>query len=237
MIQRTVLSLIALLAQGAPAFALEGIEPDRPFSGLTSQTLEQGLYQLEQGVRYDAVSTFTFPSLHRLGLGSGCELLLESPLVTLANGESRMADLSVGAKWRFVEGGAWGEAPAMGLVALAELGAEGQLRPRMALALDTALPGALKLGTNLGTYVAADDSARARVSAAIAWSLVERLRIGVELVGETDLSAGGPQWGVNTGVGWMLEPSTQLDMLVYKGMTPQVAEWSASFGVSRGWGM
>jgi len=231
-----LLALLALAGDWNPALAFEGFEADRPFISTTSQTLEQGIYQLEQGARFDsgAASAVTFPSVHRLGLGSDVELMLESPLVTISSGQARMADLSIGAKWRFVEGDEG--LPAMGLLARAAIAESGQVLPRLTWAVEAALPGALMLETNLGTSWEEDATAWLHYSAALAWHLTDRLNLCAEVAGEGSTAAATPRVGVDGGLAWLLEPSTQLDMLLYKGMTPQAADWSASIGLSRRWG-
>lgn len=239
MVKRALLlALVGLMGDGHSALAFEDFEPERPFTTTTSEPLEQGLYQLEQGARLQggAASTLSFPSLHRLGLGSNAELMLESPLVTVTNGQARMADLSIGGKWRFVEGGAWGQVPSMGLVAKALLLESGQILPRLTWALGTELPGALKLETNLGVSWQADATAGLHYSAALAWGLTERFRLCAEVTGERSPGT-GQRWGIDGGFGWLLEPSTQVDMLLYKGMTPQAADWTGALGLSKRWGM
>lgn len=218
---------------GAPAIAFEDIDAERPFLGMSSRALEQGLYQLEQGAWYEG-GTLSFPSLHRFGLGSEAELLISTPLMLLAPGQGRMGDLSVGGKWRFLGGG---EHAAMGLVALAAIGAEGQLAPRASLVLDLPLPGALLLTSNLGASLAADAAPRLHYSAALACGLLEGLKLCTEIVGEHAPGSSGQRIGLDAGLGWLVEPSTQVDLLLYKGVTPQAPEWSGSIGVSKRWGM
>lgn len=232
-VRALLLSVVGLMGLAATAHAFEGFYAERPFLGMTSRPLDQGLYQLEQGTRLENGS-LTFPSLHRLGLGSDSELILSSPLVTLVQGEGRLADLSVGAKWRFAGGG---ELPALGVVGLAAVNDEGRIAPRLTLVADMALSGALTLGANLGASMGLNAAAWWHYTATLAWQLTDSLKVCTELVGEQAINDGRSLLGVDAGFGWLVEPSTQVDVLLYKGMAPLAPEWSASIGVSKRWGM
>lgn len=234
-----LVALVGVTCNAASAAAFEALEADRPFATSTSRALEQGIYQLEQGTRYEAgaIGTLSFPSLHRLGLGSDAELMIETPIVTLSGGQAKLADLTIGGKWRFAEGGGWGEFPSMGLVVLAAIGEEGQMAPRLLMAIDTALPGAIKLGTNLGAFLALDSTPWLHYTATMAWCPFERLKLGAELLGDSPTTGGSPRMGVGGGLGWLVDPSTQVDMLLYKGIAPQDSEWSASLGMTMRWGI
>lgn len=229
---RALLLAMALSGWATTALAFEGIEAERPFLGMTSRALEQGVYQLEQGAWLSGGS-LSFPSRHRLGLGSDAELILTSALVTFDQGQGRMENLSIGGKW-CVTGG--GPLPELGLVALTEVGAEGELSPRVTMVLDLPLFDAWSLGSNFGASWAASDT-RLHYSAALAWVPCAWLKLCAEAVGERDTTTGSQRLGLDGGLGWLVEPSTQVDLLLYKGVTPQAPDWSGSIGVSKRWGM
>lgn len=234
------LFLCAGIAMGATeAKAAEPITTDRPDIAESSLVAGLGVYQVEQGLAFEAGSSggLSFPSLHRLGIGSNVELRLETPIVSLSGGQTTFTELAVGAKCHLGGSGELGELPTMGVIGHAIINAQGQVEPIVKLAVDTSLPLELDLGMNVGASLPPGNTAPAlNYVAAVSRSLTDSLRVYVEGSGVSDAGASTQEFGVDGGLAFLIDPSLQLDVAVYKGLTASSTDWYAGFGISKRWG-
>jgi hypothetical protein len=230
---------LALAAFPAVAEARGPIATDRPDIAETSQSVGQGVYQLEQAVQSEiagGVATLGFPSLHRFGLSERFELRLETPLVGLGAGKPSFTELAVGGKYHLLDGGELGTWPSVALLAHANLTDTGGIEPIAKVLLDTALPLGLDLGVNLGATLAPGSTVPTGIfAAAVSYELTEPLRLYGELAGEQPFGAGGAVLGVDGGLVYLVNDDLQLDFAAYRGLTAGAPEWAVTSGLSVRW--
>ena len=129
--------LVALLLAVTPVAAQQNdeVNPDRPGISTGAETVPRGVLQLEAGGEYARERRAGEPSQRRAsvvttlryGLLDGLELRIDGePFVALRNGDdaTNVGDISLGAKWRLLDG------------------AEGTLRPTISLFPSVKLPTA-----------------------------------------------------------------------------------------------
>lgn len=130
---RAGLVLLVLLIAVVPVGAQENntVDPDRPGVSTSAETLPRGVLQLETGVDYSRERRAGEPTERRTsltaavryGLADGVELRLEGePFVALRGAEDAndVGDISVGVKWRLLEG-VEGERPAVAVLPIVKL--------------------------------------------------------------------------------------------------------------------
>lgn len=116
--------LVALVLLAGPARA--EVEPDRPDVTNSTQTVPPRMYQLEAGLEYARTRIagepverrFALQAAIRVGLTDRLELRFEGePLVRLrgAEDETDHGDLTLGAKYRFLDGGDGKPWPSLGV--------------------------------------------------------------------------------------------------------------------------
>lgn len=238
MTEHRLLSLVlaALACCLAHPAAAEPITTDRPDIAESSLAVGPGAYQLEQGMSYEA-GALSFPSLHRLGIGSNVELRLETPVVSVSGGKASFDELALGAKWHVMDGGELGRMPSLGVIGHAVINAKGQVEPVVKLALDMSLPLEFDLGINVGASLPPGNSVPSiNYAASVSRSLTDALRCYVEASGANDPGAGSTEFGIDGGVAFLLDESLQLDAAVYKGLTATSTDWYAGLGISKRWG-
>jgi hypothetical protein len=231
---------LALAAFPAVAEARGPIATDRPDIAETSQSVGQGVYQLEQAVQSEmagGVATLGFPSLHRFGLGDRFELRMETPLVNMSAGRPGFGELAVGGKYHLLDGGGFGEWPSLAVLAHATLTNGGGFEPITKLLVDTALPFDLGVGFNVGASLPPGNAAPAvNFAGSISRNLTDPLRIYGELSGDQDFGAGQSTLGVDGGLVYLVNDDFQLDLAAYKGLTATSVDWYVTSGVSVRWG-
>lgn len=232
--------MLTPLAVAIPAEAREPLVTDRPDVAESSQALSVGGYQLEQAGQLESdagAASLGFPSLHRVGVGNGLELRLETPIASLSPAGALAEDLAIGAKWQFLDGGEPGQAPSVALLGHAIFDRAGGVSPLLKLLADASLPLGFDLGVNLGATLPAGPLALGPAfpfAAAIAHPIDDRLRAYGEVSGE--LAALGPaQLGVDGGFAFLATDDLQLDVALYRGLTPNAPAWYLTTGVSLRW--
>lgn len=223
----------------APAEARLPIVTDRPDIAESSLVVGPRVYQQEQAVQAETaggVTSWLFPSLHRLGLTDTLELRVETPLASLTGGRPAFEELAIGGKWHVIDGGELGEWPSLAVLGHANLTASGYLEPIAKLLVDTTLPLDVSLGLNLGTSLPGGQATPVMTYAgSLGRDLTDMLRIYGEWSGEQG-SLNGQMAGVDGGLTWLLTEDMQLDMAVYKGLTPNAPDWYLTSGLSTRFG-
>lgn len=235
---RTATFLAAALALGAPPALAGPIVTDRPDVAESSLVVGAGAYQLEQAVQLErgpGAATY-FPSLHRLGLGDGLELRLESPLVNLAGGRAALGEAAFGAKWHVLDGGEPGGLPSVALLGHLAFDGGSGIEPIGKVLIDVGLPAGFDLGLNLGASRPLDGGFVLTGAGAVSHEVVGPLRAYAELSGEGGFAGGPRTIGVDGGFAWLLSDDLQLDLAAYRGLTPDAPGWYLTSGLSARFG-
>lgn len=219
----------------APAPAAAQIVTDRPDVAESSLVVEEGVYQLEQGLAAGwepGAPSLAFPSLHRVGLGSGLELRLETPIAELTGAGAAFQELALGGKWHVQDGGGFLEPPSLALLGHATVDRAGTLEPLLKLLVDSALPAGLGFALNLGArWPVGAPLPLGNFAVALSQAQGERLGLYGELWGAQALDR-GPGLHLGGGATYLLHPDVQIDGAIYRGLTPGAEPWRATVGFS-----
>lgn len=229
--------LVLLLASGALGADDDTIDPDRPDVASSTKTVRPGRVQLEGGLLFERTRgagepterRFSVESMLRIGVTERLEVRVEGePIVRLRGAEDAtdVGDLTLSAKWRFLEppdDSAW---PALALNPFVKLPTApepigtGKADFGVLLLASFELPGQCALDLNAG--VAAIGQTRpsgyllqALTAASVSRELGRRVSAFAEVFyGSRDERDGRDMVGIGTGVVWKVLPNLALDAAV-----------------------
>lgn len=226
------------LALQAPAAA--AIVTDRPDIAESSLALRSGAYQIEQATQYEAggaTGSFVFPSLHRLGVGHGVELRVETPVTRVMAGSAAFEEFALGTKWHVFDGGEWGEWPSLALLGHVAFDERGRAEPIFKLLADTCLPGEFELGLNVAASLPPEDGGAYGYALSCCHGVFGSLDAYAEIAGvERPLAPAAREFGVDGGFKYFFTPDAQLDVALYRGLAPGSPDWYLTSGLSLRWG-
>ena len=249
----------ALAAVCLPAFADDdAISTDRPDFVESSHTVGAGRVQLETSVAWErtradgiATTTWTTPTLLRIGAGSQWEFRVETDgwqrMHEAATPETTtgFSDLSLGVKYHIAMGGPGGASMAWLVHADVPSGAlalrgEG-VRPSLRLSAEWDLPHDNGIGIMPGVVHDTDDLGRRfdagmfAVTFGHSWS--PRAHSFVEVAGQQFASAkhGGNIVTFDTGASWLLSDDTQVDIAGSFGLSGTAPDEAFTVGWSHRW--
>lgn len=243
MLGRALLLALALVP-GLPA----QIVTDRPDFVESSRTVGRGALQIETSVAHERdgdARAYATPTLLRVGVADRLELRAESDLFVREReggvAQSGLADLSVGAKWAALEGGA--ALPATALLLHADLpsgstGFRGEgVRPSLRAVLEWELSERVSLGMMPGV-ARADGPAGVHTAGiygiVLGRSWTDRFRTFVELALEhvADSADGGTVGTWNAGTAWLLAELVQVDAALSLAATDAAPAAAFTVGLS-----
>lgn len=249
----------ALAVVVLPAFAEdEPISTDRPDFVESSDTVGASHVQLETSVAWErtraagvATTTWTTPTLLRIGVGSQWELRVETDGWQHAHdgfdgsNATGFSDLALGVKYHIAMAGPAGASMAWLVHADMPSGARAVrghgVRPSLRLSAEWDLPHDNGIGVMPGVVHDTDDQGR-RFDAGIlavtfghAWS--SRLRTFVEVAGEQFASRkhGGNEVTFDTGATWLVGHDTQVDVAGSFGLSEAAPDEALTIGWSHRW--
>ncbi|MCA0175049.1 MAG: transporter [Proteobacteria bacterium] len=247
-----VLFAAALLA-AVNVHAAEAFDADRPDESESAEVVGDGYFQVETSVMSERVraddgrrvTRQSTPTLLRLGVAEDWELRLETDGRLREGGINGWADLSLGVKWHSQDGDEEAWRPSMAWLAHLDLttGAAAfrapGLRPSLRVVAEWELPAGGSLSVMPGVFSARDEAGARYVGGILAVALgrafTPRLKGFVEVAaGQLAGSRhGGDEWLLDGGLIYLLTPTVQIDVALYKGLTASAADsgWTAGLSV------
>jgi hypothetical protein len=241
------------------AQADDEIATDRPDFVESSDVVGPGRFQLETGFSQErdksggTQTTVSFtPTLLRIGLNKSWELRFETDGYLQARSEgpwgsassSGMADIDVGLKWHMQDGNESRNTPGIAWLFHATLpsGAEqfrGKgVRPSVRMVAEWELPQGLSAGVMPGVVLdqTADGTrfTSALLAATVAKSWTEQWRSFIELSARqlADEKYGGNVYTLDTGVAYLINRNTQLDVYLAHGLNDNAPDTELGVGLS-----
>lgn len=258
---RSQIALMGLLVALVPAAHAEddSIATDRPDFVESSDTVGKGRFQIETSMAWErdrsggvTARMRSTPTLLRLGVSEDLELRLETDgrLRAKVSGpgiserESGWADIALGVKWHWRDGDEKTGAPGMAWLLHVDMKTgspafrASSVRTSLRMVAEWELPGGWTAGVMPGLYTERSDATGKRyvggiLAGVVGKSLTEKLRTFVELSGQqiTSDRNGGSVLTADTGLAYLINNSTQVDMAVSRGLnktTPDLA-WTVGF--------
>jgi hypothetical protein len=240
----------------------DAINPDRPGVTETSKVVGKGRVQIETSVQWDRQRdddsherTLYSPTLLRVGLGESTELRIETdgrnvihasePATGQHTVTAGWADTEVGLKWHLKDApGGGAVAPSLGVLLHAALPSGSRelrghgLRPSLRLVAEWDLPQGMSLGVMPGLGIDSDDGGARYgygiLAASLGKEFNERLHGFVELAAPQIARAthGGTQASFDTGLTWLLNKDSQLDVQLIHGLNRRSPDLSLAVGLS-----
>ena len=251
-----IVVIAAVLLAVSPALAQDRppISPDRPGVGTSAEVVQRGALQIETGIDYARERKGGEPTEHRTamaltaryGLLDSLELRLDGePVVALRNGEdvTDVGDLSIGVKWRLLEGQEGPLVPTLSLfpsvklpTAPAPIGNERADVTLLGLASWQAGPFNVDFNAGVATvaqHKPAGYLIQAILATTVAYDVTEMFKVLGEIFynspGERD---GHDRVGATAGVSWLLTRDLAIDGAVITTLAGRGPEYRIQAGVS-----
>ena len=247
------LSVAALLALPLPVLAeeTEGPPPmtiDRPSLGTASQTVGDGVVQLEAGYSYTSdresgVGSHSVPLTLRVGVGDDLEFRVDGAASPWAGEFSGMEDPVPGVKWTFARS----EKASYGLLANVEVpvGAaalrSNRLLPGLLFLADWDLGGDTSLNFNVGGFGIEDPETATMLvqpfaAAGLGHQFNDLVSGYVELAALGREGIGLPNQAVaDAGMAFQVGPDTAIDFAVFRGLSSTGTGWGGAVGFAQRW--
>lgn len=258
---KTFLVGAALVLVPVASWAEDSIQTDRPDFVESSNTVGNGVFQIETSVSWEAnktgsarETTFSTPTLLRYGVGANWELRLETEgrvgqeTDDAANPPKirnwGYADYSIGLKWHQQDGDEQAMTPSVGwLVHLDMPGGSSafrsdKVRPSLRGVAEWELPNDYSFGVMPGViYDVNENNERFYgivFGAVLGKSFSEKMRGFVEFSGQEFRSEknGGSQLTANVGVAYLLSKDVQIDTSVCFGLNKYTPDSTFGIGFS-----
>ena len=106
------ISFVLALSGGSVAFAQQpdprAVQPERPTVATHAGTVAPGYLEIETGIERDRLDAgdigYGAPTVFKIGITSRAQLSIGAPVSRPAPGDLGFGDLSIGVKWRLVQG-------------------------------------------------------------------------------------------------------------------------------------
>lgn len=260
LLPRLLLTFSLGVIGGGPAQAADDeIATDRPDFVESSDVVGRGRWQIETSIAYERdrsgglrTRLRSTPTLLRIGTGDNWELRLEtdgalrlhSSEQGLSERQRGWSDLALGLKWHQSDGDEESGRPGLAWLLHVDVDSgspafRGQgLRPSLRMVAEWELPGGWSAGVMPGLYQDRDEQGRRYVggilAAVLGKSLTADLRGFIELAGQQLAPArhGGHLITLDAGLALLLNPSTQLDLALARGLNKNSPDFAWTLGLS-----